>query len=56
MLNAVLYLLGNLPASELLVMTFRNLLANPSSQALSVEVIPRIGVEGYKYRKMLAQS
>ena len=44
----MLCLLGNLPASELLLPTFPNLLAVPSSYALSVEVIPRIGVEGYK--------
>ena len=30
-LNAILCLLGNLPASELLMPTFRNLLAIPSS-------------------------
>ena len=35
MLNAVLCLLGNLPASELLVPTFRNLLAVPFSYALN---------------------
>ena len=50
-MNAVVSLSGNLPASELLVPTFRNLLAVLSAWALSVEVIPRIGVEGYKYRK-----
>ena len=55
-LNAVLCFLGNLPAPELLVPTFRNLLAVPTSQAFSVEVIPRIGVEGYIYGKCLAQS
>ena len=39
--STVLCLLGNIPASELLVPSFRNLLAVPSSQALSVEVTPR---------------
>ena len=38
MLNTVFCLLANLPASELLVPTFRNLLAVSYSQALSVEV------------------
>ena len=44
--STVLCFLGNLPASELLVLMFLNLLAIPSSQVLSVEVIPRIGVRG----------
>ena len=55
-INVVSYLLGNLPASELLVPTFRNFLSAPFSLAYSVEVIHRIGVEGYKYGKCLAQS
>ena len=46
---------GNLPASERLVPTFRNFISVPSSQVYSVEVIPRIFVEGYKYGKGLAQ-
>ena len=55
-LKSVLCFLGNIPASEVLMPTFRNLLAVPSSYAYSVEVIHRIGVEGYKYGKCLAQS
>ena len=46
--EAVSCLLGNLPASERLVPTFRNLLSVPFSEAQSVEVIHRFGGEGYK--------